>query len=152
LRKFTHKINGNVNGNEWNREKGNKEIEGNEEDARKTYLCLKKKGSFCEFYINGNCKIYHFRPSICKIFPFMALRNEESDLEASPFRKFVEGCCPGTKYVTGKEWAIKRIMESKGVGEKDAAIILELITEETTNELIKFGFIDKNRNYINPNG
>lgn len=123
----------------------------------KLYVCLKKKGirfggssheNECSFYINGNCKIYSFRPSICKVFPFMALRDEGDDLEESPFRKFLEGCCPGTKDVTGKEWVIKRIMEREGIGEKDAILILNIITEQTTNELVKLGIIDKNRNYI----
>ena len=102
-------------------------------------LILKKNiDNLCPFYEiedgKASCMIYHYRPIVCRLFPFTWKTSEYNPNQNSVAIDFSQNAweeCPGINHETGRSWDELR-------DEITGAVLLSIIQ---SNELISDGFL-----------
>jgi len=102
------------------------------------FILRKNSQNLCPFYETFEdkafCKIYHFRPIVCRLFPFTwktsAYNNKQMQI-AIDFSQNGWEECSGINNAIGKKWAALR-------DEVTGAVLLSVIQ---SNELIDDGFL-----------
>jgi Fe-S-cluster containining protein len=110
------------------------EIEG------EAFILKKNELNLCPFYSEidqqASCKIYKFRPIVCRLFPFTW---ETSEYNPTPVKMAIDFSqngwdgCPGINHQNGKYWDDLR-------DEVTGAVLLSIIQ---SNELITNGYLNQ---------
>ncbi|MFX1295521.1 MAG: YkgJ family cysteine cluster protein [Promethearchaeota archaeon] len=102
------------------------------------FIMKKDDQKLCPFSQNMNqktsCQIYHFRPIVCRLFPFSWKTSKYNPQSISVAIDFSENGwkeCPGINQKNGKSWDDLR-------DEVTGAVVLSIIQ---SNELISGGFL-----------
>ncbi|NVM27616.1 MAG: YkgJ family cysteine cluster protein [Candidatus Helarchaeota archaeon] len=102
------------------------------------YILKKKEQKICPFYQEieqkAFCNIYHFRPIVCRLFPFTWKTSKCDPKQTSVAIDYSPNGweeCPGINYAHGKAWDDLR-------DEVTGAVLLSIIQ---SNELITDGYL-----------
>ncbi len=102
------------------------------------YILKKNDQMLCPFYQEivqkASCKIYHFRPIVCRLYPFTWMTSKYDPKQMSVAVDYSQNSweeCPGINNANGKLWDDLR-------DEVTGAVLLSIIQ---SNELITDGYL-----------